>query len=75
MRFADGKRNYTFGNFFTSGQVVLSAADSTSLTVDFPLDLKRPEYHIYVHTEVDTSEDVTDFNPENNSAQFESDVE
>lgn len=63
--FANGLRDFMVGNFFTSGQATLSSSDSTTLTVDFPLSLNRPEYDIYVKVQVDPSEDVQDFNPGN----------
>jgi hypothetical protein len=66
VHFADGLRNFMAGKFFTTGRVSLSSADSASVIVDFPLDLNRSEYHIYIKAEVDPSEDVQDFNPENN---------
>jgi hypothetical protein len=66
VHFADGESNFMIGEFFTTGQVYLSSADSASVIVDFPLELNRSEYHIYIKAEVDPSEDVQDFNPQNN---------
>jgi hypothetical protein len=64
--FADSPENFQTGNFFASGQVMLRSADSTSIFVNFPLDLNRSFYDFYVKAEVDAAEDVPDFNPLNN---------
>ncbi len=67
VRFYDGETNFQNGNFFAVGSIVLSSADSGSVVVGFPLSLFNDEYEIVMQAEVDSSEDVVDFNPANNT--------
>ena len=67
VHFADGLENFEAGNYFNAIDVALSSADSTTIAVDFPLELNRQNYSVFVKAEVDAGEDVQDFNPENNT--------
>ena len=67
IHFADGADNFQAENYFNSTDVSLSAADSTTITVDFPLQLNRQNYTVFARAEVAAGEDVRDFNPENNT--------
>ncbi len=66
VEFFNGEQNFQTGNAFAAGVAQMSASDSTSLAVDFPLPLDGNLYSIYVQATVDPREDVVDFNPSNN---------
>lgn len=66
-RFFDGETNFTNGTPFASRVFPMTASDSTTVSVDFPLDLDRPSFTIYATVEVAPGEGVDDFNPSNNT--------